>query len=304
MPAFVLAAVLVPGAVAGAAEGPAAESAAEGPAAESAAVTVTAASQAAAGELAESLRGIPGFGGLWIGADDRIKVGLVAAEAGSGERVQATEDGGAAAAVPGASAVTVRRLAAGRGLDGATDVVTVRHGLAAIEAGSRWLAAQVERVNRGASRPLLSGPWLAANALELRLPASGALTVEQRELVTSARARLGDLLMIGSYAGRVEANACNLSRCDPPLRGGIRIDSNQPCTLGFLARGRTVGNSYAITAGHCSGTTWSMRTSDGPRRIGDVTARRFSGGRRRGDHPGGEHRLLAPAPLGVRRRLR
>lgn len=43
--------------------------------------------------------------------------------------------------------------------------------------------------------------------------------------------------------------------CDPPLRGGVRLLSNDrsnACSAGFLARSRTDGKPYVLTAGHCN----------------------------------------------------
>jgi Trypsin len=218
--------------------------------------------QLRAGELTDPLRATAaGFGGVWIGPDGRVKIGIAGAVGGNGGR-----DGARAA----------RRLAVGHGLRGETDLVPVRHTLQAIEDGAAWLGGELVRVNQGAPAPLLSAQWVAGNAVELRLPA-GALTSTQHELVEDARARLGDLLVIGHYGGRLGPNACTVARCDPPVRGGVRMrGSSDVCTVGFLARGRGAGNTYAITAGHCAGNSWTVQTSTLRRTLGNVTARRFS----------------------------
>jgi streptogrisin C len=62
--------------------------------------------------------------------------------------------------------------------------------------------------------------------------------------------------------------ACTRTDCDPPLRGGIRVErrnSSSGCTLGFMAHNHASNQShYAITAGHCAGVSevWQHRNDD------------------------------------------
>jgi hypothetical protein len=222
--------------------------------------------QRRAAELVDPLRASlgPAFGGLWIGADDRVKIGV-------------TGTAGIAART------AVHALTGSHGLDGLTDVVTVRHSAAALDAASEWLDARLERVDQGAEWPLQTAQSPSDNAVELRLPERGRLTAAQQRLVVEAKARFGSLLEISRYPGRVTADSasiqeiCDIPRCDPPLRGGIRAVGGQVCTLAFVARGRGAGNTYVMSAGHCIGSSWSVTQNDGSqRRIGNVAAERFN----------------------------
>ena len=199
------------------------------------------------------------FGGLWIGDDDRIKIGL-------------------AGGTPSAAA---HGLAASYGLTGLVDVVPVRHSAADLDDASAWFDARLAATDAGAEATLQVGQSPRDNAVELLLPRGATLTTAQRQLVADARTRFGDLLEVGYHGGRTAADGCEILRCDPPLRGGIRAVGGQVCTIAFAARGRSGGGTYALSAGHCQGSSWSVTQSDGSQRqLGSVSAEVFD---RRGD---------------------
>lgn len=78
--------------------------------------------------------------------------------------------------------------------------------------------------------------------------------------------------------------------CGAPLRGGVGIGRKGPtglvnlgCTAGFKAVGKTNGNRFVLTAGHCgkSGTQWWTEDPDSgfvPRVVGTMDQNAFPGG--------------------------
>lgn len=200
-------------------------------------------------DAARARLGAKGFGGTWIGDDDRVKVGV-------------TADAGAAAPAD------VDRLAAAGGLTGAVDAVPVQHGLQELESVQRQLVALFRADNQRSRRPLQVAVLEPDNVVELRLPPA-ALSVRQQALVAEARARFGPVLREVRYAAAPRFTACGLFFCDPPLRGGVRITGpdGSGCTGGFLARSRSNQVLYLVTAGHCFRGTpagdWVQKFPDG-----------------------------------------
>ncbi len=190
-----------------------------------------------------------GFGGVWVDVHDadRIKVGV----AGSAQ----------------SAADMVGRAASLVGLSEGYDAVAVRHSLAELQAANEQMGAQIGEVNAGASATLVVGLRPDLNAVQLDLPGGGGLTTAQRDLVAAAKARLGDMLIVGSYAGRATTRACRYPNCDPPLRGGVGITSaGFLCTGAFIAQSRVDSNLYQFTAGHCGAASvanWSTQFTDG-----------------------------------------
>ncbi|WP_438022606.1 S1 family peptidase [Sorangium sp. So ce233] len=208
--------------------------------------------QALAPHLDELLRADLGgrFGGVWVDAArrDRITVGVT--------REAFTE----------AEAV-VRDAARKIGLTEGYDIVPVPRSLAEIERINDWLGDELEKVNERADATLTVGLRTDLNAVELQIPAEGRLTDAQRDLVATAKARLSDTVVVGSYAGRPTARACVYPYCDSPLRGGIRIsNSGAGCTGAFVAKSKVNDALYQFTAGHCAYENyddWSTRFTDG-----------------------------------------
>lgn len=206
------------------------------------------------------------FAGVWIDVNDgdRIKVGV-------------------AATITGDVAAIVRDAAARLGLVDAYDLVQARYTMRALLDAGEWLGAEIERVNAGAAATLTAGMRTDRNAIELQTPVQGALTRRQEELVAAAKTELGDLLVIGSYAGRPTPRACAYPYCDPSLRGGIRITHpNSGCTGGFTAKSKVDDKLYQFTAGHCAYqnySNWSTRFTDNVSHvIGPVWTWRWNSG--------------------------
>jgi hypothetical protein len=228
------------------------------------------------------------FGGVWIDIrdGDRIKVGVVTSspalpgldesgvrwgnllqelDSANGQAAAATRIGGASLVSPAditaAARATVERL----GLDHAADVVEVRRTWAELEAANQWLGS---RIASGDHRELIAGIRTDLNAIELQIPRGKALSAENHRFIADVRAALGDGLVESTYKGRVEPRACTYPLCDPPLRGGIRIENSQVgCTGGFVARSKDDSRMYQFTAGHCViaplDDEWITRFPDG-----------------------------------------
>lgn len=191
------------------------------------------------GEVLGKTLGSARYGGVWIGDDDRIKVGTV-------------QNGTRAAAHMAA----VHKAAAAHRLAADTDVVPVRHSLASLLAANDWLSDQVVRTNKTARWPMLPGYTTAGNTVRLGLPPKSAgLSPGQRAVLGQAWHRYGALLSVYTLTERPKPEAdCGWVSdgftCDLPVRGGVLI-GEYGCTLGFLARSRTDSRLYGLTAGHC-----------------------------------------------------
>ena len=202
-------------------------------------------------DAARARLGAKGFGGTWIGDDDRVKVGVA---------------GPAASTAP----ADVDRLAAANGLAGAVDVVPVRRGLQELESVQQQLVALFRQDNLTSAWPLLVAVAESDNVVELRLPpAKAGLSSRQQAVLAAARARFGPVLREVRYPAAPTVTACGLVFCDPPLRGGVRIDAptGGSCTGGFLARSRSDQALYLVTAGHCGyvapSGNWTQKFPDG-----------------------------------------
>ncbi|WP_437276455.1 S1 family peptidase [Sorangium sp. So ce375] len=207
--------------------------------------------QALAGDLDEQVGAALGdqFGGVWIDAArrDRIMVG-VAGKLGTD------------------TVAAVQEVARKIGLTEGYDILQVRRSMAELDRANDWLGAQIEKVNDGAAATLTAGLRTDLGAVELQVPADGPLTDAQRELVAAAQKQLGDMVVVGRYAGRATARACVYPYCDAPLRGGIKItNSGTGCTGAFIAKSKVDDVLYQFTAGHCAYENyddWSTRFTD------------------------------------------
>jgi hypothetical protein len=176
------------------------------------------------------------LGGIWIGTDDRVTVGVVARPT-PGNTLRSS----------------IASMASSVGLESAgLNVVTVRYSLAKLIEANEWLANLFEVVNAGSTLMLTAGGYLtSANVVRLGLPPGpAALTPAQQAAVAEARQRYGDMLTTYT-TGPATPAACSAEYCDTPLRGGVRFVGGLSCTLGFIGRSRANGRLYAITAGHC-----------------------------------------------------
>jgi hypothetical protein len=238
----------------------------------------------------QQLVGEARFGGMWYEWKNkvpRIKVGIVGG---------ATETSAQGVRVTDRRAETaVMNLAAKYGAQNDLDIVPVPHTYAAIIACHAWLNPLAMEANKGAPRPMGAGIGLVPHRYEqvgseprwigvsVTFPFKGA-TPAQRKVLAAAKARCGADMIgvedgdifatppIGKPPRQEEAAAamadpsaapgCNITVCDPPLRGGPMMFTNYAkCTVGPIARD-SLGTPYVITPGHCmiSGGTsyWAM----------------------------------------------
>jgi hypothetical protein len=155
-----------------------------------------------------------------------------------------------------------------------TDLVAVRHSYTELEQAHAWLSESITRANppsaKGEIRGLITALLTDKNQVELQLPCGQSLNAAQQAAVGEAKRRLGTMLNLGSWSGGVSTEACGWSgpvadfNCDPPLRGGTGIHSDQAnwttihCTAGFNVRSNSDYKWYVMTAGHCGeeGTGW------------------------------------------------
>lgn|GEM_PF-1873569 len=186
----------------------------------------------AAAELGED------FAGVWIEPNDgdRVKVGVTRA----------------------AAAPAALRIARAVGLNEGVDQIQVRYSLTELAEAKSWIATELHRVNKGAAKTLKVSVRTDDNVVALALPTDATLTPAQRELVDTAQTRFGDRVALHTFSGNVTSTACVYPNCDPPLRGGVRIETPllggtnvERCTGAFIARSKVDSKLYQFTAGHC-----------------------------------------------------
>lgn len=111
-----------------------------------------------------------------------------------------------------------------------------------------------------------------------RLSATDETLLRRVEALPGVLVRRLDLPSLVAHA-----DTCNITYCDPPLRGGRQILSNGMCTAGFMGRSHTNPNQlFVLTAGHCiflSTTTWFARDESNDWHIfGNSAITQFAGG--------------------------
>jgi hypothetical protein len=136
------------------------------------------------------------------------------------------------------------------------------------------LEADQERLDRKLTH--LAGQGLVRTSLD---PRGNAVRIERSEALTDVQeGKLSDWsadaatsvelrdAKVGSYEP-VDA-ACGeviWGACDAPMRGGVGIgpagSSGENCTAGFKAIGKSNGNRYVLTAGHCTYETPYLKAS-------------------------------------------
>ncbi len=201
------------------------------------------------------------WAGMWYDAADggRLKIGTTDAA-----RAQANE---------------MTRLVLQHGVASDADFVPVRFTEAELTATQDRLRAALGRlVESGHAKtgynPALNGVVLTA---------LDGLPESEEALVRRLSATPGVVLRRAGAAPLIlNANACNITFCDPPLRGGREIISGVLCTASFMAQGKgNPDDRVLFTAGHCTflgGPTWFARDeSNAVRQIGDSAATLWGG---------------------------
>ena len=147
-----------------------------------------------------------------------------------------------------------------------------------VQIGS-YLAERLTRVNQGSEIGVSIGRQENLNAIEIRMPSLGRPTKAQRAFATAAARQFRAAVRIApSTAGGPQQDRvmpCRDVFCDPPLRSGISVFTDVTgCTGSFLARARSDGRLYQVTAGHCNlvwDATWLTDLTSGlPHEIGPL----------------------------------
>ena len=144
-----------------------------------------------------------------------------------------------------------------------------------------YLSLRLARVNRSAEASINVGIRPDQNAVELGVPPLQSVSAAQRALIEAAVSNFKSAVRLKvSSAARNTVLPCRDVFCDPPLRSGIWTYAGLVgCTGSFLARSRSDGRLYQMTAGHCGvvlGSTWVTQFVNGiAHSIGRVKNRRF-----------------------------
>jgi hypothetical protein len=190
------------------------------------------------------------YAGIWYDHDDRgrLKIGMT--------RLAAPLD------------ADVRRVVAGYNLSSLADLVPMQFSLAellALQDAIRTDILDLIRAGHAQTGYDTKLNRVVVRAIE-RLPGSEDARIQRWSTlpaVTVLRINLPDLF------GQFDSGNCNVTYCDPPLRGGREIISNSSiCTGAFIARHRVFTDVLLmLTAGHCvfdaPGSSWSARDEAG-----------------------------------------
>ena len=205
------------------------------------------------------------YAGIWYDHADRgrLKIGMT-----RGAETHADE---------------VRSLVEHYGLSAETDLVPVQFGVSDLEKKQHAVRDEIGE---------LIGSAHALTSYNTRL--NKVVVTAIAALPPNEEARLKPLSTIPwVYLRRVEVPtlasvpvSCNVTYCNPPLRGGREMHSSNGfrCTIAFIARDRFIFQQYwAITAGHCifaSGDTkWNARDESGNESLfGNTAFYTFAGG--------------------------
>ncbi|MBN2100829.1 trypsin-like serine protease [Candidatus Dojkabacteria bacterium] len=200
------------------------------------------------------------FGGVWIGEDDRVKVGVL-----NGSQNGNNKD-------------KIKNEARSLGLENAVDYVPVANSFEELEIARERISNEAEIVNEEADWPIYAGITTDTNQVLVHIPEkNNELTKEQRVFLNEIKKEYGRMVKTTTYKELPVDTNCYFPYCDSPLRGGVGISGSNNysapyCTAGFMVRGNS-GTRYVLTAGHCSsgGNGWATYTSSGSlKKIGPI----------------------------------
>jgi streptogrisin C len=167
------------------------------------------------------------YGGLWI---DHANGGAVT--------VAVTE--------PGIAPAMARRF----GVDELVTEVVVERSLADLEAIGASVARQSDRVFKNADVLPTTVIDVKRNAVSVRFPHSRTGRAPGSGFARWLRRSYGSGVIVTRGHESLRDDACTGTRCDPPIRGGIRIRGSQACSTGFVVT-TSAGRPAVTTAGHC-----------------------------------------------------
>lgn len=219
---------------------------------------------APASDLIDYARGLVGdrFGGMWLTvlARPTFRVGVV--------RPTPTD---------------VRRVkSAFAAIGTAGEVVPVINTERTLNQINAYLSAKLAAANRRADSPISVGFRADLNAIEVTEPSDAVITRRQQQFLAMASRLFGVAVSVEpTSAGTTTTLPCKDVFCDPPLRSGIWTYAGLTgCTGSFIARSRSNGKLFQMTAGHCRvvwNATWLTDFVNGvPHAIGMIHSSRFS----------------------------
>jgi streptogrisin C len=172
------------------------------------------------------------YAGIWYDHDDggRLKVGLTGAGARNREEVLS--------------------LLGGYGVSADSDLVAVAFSEAGLERIRDDVDARImDMIESGHARTGYNTKENVVRVTALvRLPAD-----EERRLDSIATIPGVSIRRLDEVTLRGATQSCNVTFCDPPLRGGRQIISNGSCTGAFIAHSNSDPNTlFEMTAGHCA----------------------------------------------------
>jgi Trypsin len=175
------------------------------------------------------------FGGAWIdqAGGGKLKIGLVGS---------------------GADSIGIQGRAAKYGLADTTSTQRVDYAFDQLNQVADQIGRAIQTVGRPTEYPLQSGVLTDKNRVAVLVPEGRALDAEEKGFLERLQAVHGNMLLVETYRGKIEKQACFLNECDMPLRGGVAIGvsaNTRDCTAGFIVRSRSDGVRYVMTAGHC-----------------------------------------------------
>jgi streptogrisin C len=163
---------------------------------------------------------------------------------------------------PGASRAVASELIANRGLGGDADVVGVRFSMRELDAAREAVQfALLDMLHAGKIKTAIDPARNTAVVFVSSESTDGE--IDRVERAAALRDGAVDVRRVPAReVTGVPDQSCMFPDCHRPLRAGVEIkpepDNGSFCTVGFMAKGRTTTNRYAITAGHCmrAGRRW------------------------------------------------
>jgi len=178
------------------------------------------------------------FSGMWIGlTDNRIKIGIKDNVVESKEHID--------------------QLAASIGMADSYDYVSTTYSYRELQETIQELSQDARNIP-GAQWSFIFGIVPSKNKVRVALPPTDEwLNANQLTYLKDVKQKYGDMVFLERNPGVPAAqDDCSeaIQSCAAPLRGGVHIEdtSNYACTSGFIARGKSTGNRYVLTAGHCA----------------------------------------------------
>lgn len=145
-----------------------------------------------------------------------------------------------------------------RGVDSDTEFVIVPSSLGELGAARASLETTLDDLIEDGIVAIATN--VADNRVELEVGTSASSSQVADIEDAASKVAVDTKLVTGASGGvAVQPLSCDFPHCDPPLRGGVFIQSvnknedgnTNGCTAGFVARSKSDDKPYLMTAGHC-----------------------------------------------------